>query len=56
MVDTLIKYRTNLPGVDLGLALYKVQDQFKWGILSLGSRLGINQFSFRTKSLGVDLY
>ena len=30
--------------------------QFTWGRLSLGSELGMNEFGFRTKSLGVDLF
>ena len=40
----------------LGVDLYKAQDQFTWGRLSLGSLLAFNKFRFRAKSLGLDLF
>ena len=40
----------------LGVDLHKVQGQFTWGRLTLGSELGMNEYRFRTKSPGVHLH
>ena len=49
---TSFRFKTKSLGVDL----YKVQDQFTWGTLSIGSELGKDDLTLGTKSLRVELY